>query len=329
MLDTDALLLIDPATSWEEAQEILETHDLGDGLPLVPPTPKRLAAMLAGVADPHRELGQMPPMFGALTPERVAYQCVLAGCRPAELPLVLTAALACLEERFNLLGILTTTGSAAVALMVHGPAVRALGLNAGTNCLGPGNRANAAIGRALALVMRNIAGARPETGDMATMGQPGKYGFCFAEPDAAPFPSFAGRRGVAPGTSAVTVIGVSGTAEVLPAGERGTAEEIVQPIAATMAGALVASGAMRKAERGEQFLLLPAELAQLLLGHGWDLARTQQHLFAVAAAMPPGPVARAAADIHIVVTGGAGVKMAYLPPWGGGTWSVTREVAPP
>src|SRR5260221_1734 len=125
---------------------MLEAQQLGDGLPLGPPTLLRLQRMLQGVGDPHRSLGQMPPLFGELTAEAVAYQCVLAGCRPAELPVVLTAALACLEERFNLLGILTTTGSAAVALMVHGPAVTGLGLNAGANFLRPGNRANACLG---------------------------------------------------------------------------------------------------------------------------------------------------------------------------------------
>ena len=60
---------------------------------------------------------------------------------------------------------------------MHGPIARKLEVNAGTNCLGPGNRANASIGRALQLCIRNIGGARSDTGDMATMGQPGKYSF--------------------------------------------------------------------------------------------------------------------------------------------------------
>ena len=90
-------------------------------------------------------------MFGDITPDAVAYQCVIAGCRPAELPVVLAAAEATLEPDFNLLGIATTTGTACVALCVHGPIARKLGINAGTNCLGPGNRANASIGRALQL----------------------------------------------------------------------------------------------------------------------------------------------------------------------------------
>ena len=121
VLDTDLRPLVTEALPFDDAQARLEAAGLGDGLPLVPPTERRLAAMLAGVAHPGDSRGAMPPLFGDLIPEDVAYQCVLAGCRPGAAPLVLTAAMACLEPDFNLLGIATTTGSAAVAMVVHGP----------------------------------------------------------------------------------------------------------------------------------------------------------------------------------------------------------------
>ena len=166
---------------WDRAQQALADAGFGDGLPLVVPTQARMRQMLAGVADPGRSLGAMAPLFGELTIEAIAYCCVLAGCKPAELSVVATAAVAALADEFNLLGIQTTTGTPTVCVLVHGPAVRELGLNSGTNCLGPGNRANACIGRAVHLVLTHIGGARPEIADMATMGQPGKYIFCFAE----------------------------------------------------------------------------------------------------------------------------------------------------
>ena len=222
--------VVDEATSWENAQQILTDAELSDGLPLVPPTRRRLEAMAAGLSGRADSHGMMPPMFGDITPDAVAYQCVIAGCRPAELPVVLAAAEATLEPDFNLLGIATTTGTACVALCVHGPIARKLGINAGTNCLGPGNRANASIGRALQLSIRNIGGARAETGDMATMGQPGKYTFCFAERGDGPFPTLTSRRGLAADASAITVMGISGTAEVLPGdGEGATPEAILSP----------------------------------------------------------------------------------------------------
>jgi hypothetical protein len=208
------LPLFADSVDWDVAQAELRERGLADGLPQVVPTVRRLDAMLVGVGEPELSLGLMPPMFGDLTPAAVAYCCVLAGCVPAELPLVLTAAVACLADDFNLLGLLTTTGTPAVAVMVSGPAVRELGLNSGTNTLGPGNRANACIGRALALVTRIIGGAVEGSGDMATMGQPGKYGFCFAEDAGGLLPSLPARRGLPSGASAVTVFGVSGTMEV-------------------------------------------------------------------------------------------------------------------
>jgi len=312
----DALLLFDESTSWETAQAALDEQGFGDGLPLVMPTRRRLEAMLAGIDAPDHSRGPMPPLFGELTPAAVAYNCVLAGARAGDLPVVLTAAIACLEADFNLLGILTTTGTTAVAMLVHGRVARTLGINAGTNCLGPGVRANATIGRALALVLRNIGGARPQVGDMATMGQPGKYTFCFAENDEAIFPPLPQRRGL--GADAVSVLGVSGTAEILPAGDGDTPEAVLQSVAMAMAAA--AAVAARKPTRGEQVLLLPPELARFLVQHGWDLARVQRHLFDAQA------VAAAPEAIHVIVTGGPGVKMTHLPLWAGGTRVVTRPI---
>jgi hypothetical protein len=315
--------VVPESTGWEAAQQILTIAELSDGLPLVPPTQKRLDAMVTTIANRGESRGMLPPMFGELTPEAVAYQCVIAGALPTELPVVLAAAEAILEPGFNILGIATTTGTACVALCVHGPLARQLGVNAGTNCLGPGNRANASIGRALQLVIRNIGGARSDVGDMATMGQPGKYSFCFAERNDGPFPTLTARRGLGNDASAITVMGISGTAEVLPGdGEGATPEAILSPIATAMRAAIVMSGVGRKNQRGEQVFLLPLEMADKIVRHdGWDLARVQQYLFDEGQDVASAPEA-----IHPIVTGGAGYKMSYLPIWGGGSQTVTRAL---
>lgn len=315
--------VVDEATGWEDAQRILTEAELSDGLPLVPPTRRRLEAMVASVAARTESHGMMPPMFGDITVESVAYQCVLAGALPVELPIVLAAATAILEPDFNLLGIATTTGSAGVALCVHGPIAQKLAINSGTNCIGPGTRANACIGRALQLCLRNIGGARSETGDMATMGQPAKYTLCFAERSDSPFPSLTERHGLGRDVSAITVMGISGTAEVLPGdGEGATPEAILDPVATGMRAEIVMSGQTRKNQRGEQVLLLPLELAQKIAKHdAWDLKRIQQYLFDKG-----DDVASAPEAIHPIVTGGAGYKMAYLPIWGGGSQTVMRKL---
>lgn len=314
---------------FEAAQELLAERELSDGLPMVPPTSERMARMLGGVREPDTPLGALPPLFGDLTPRAIAYNAVLAGCAPGVTPLLAAALTATLEGDFNLLGLATTTGSAAVATIVHGRIAQDLGLNASINCLGPGNRANATIGRAISLCLRNIGGAREGSGDMATCGQPGKYTFCFAETTDGPIPSLAERRGCAAGASAVTILGVSGTAEVLPLrdGEGGDAgpDAILDALAIIMAASVATTGAARQPEPPEQFFILPLELAQRLAGAGFDLARMRKYL--LDAGEKAGQRIAASADaIQPIIAGGAGVKMAYIPLWGGGSKSVTRPI---
>lgn len=329
----------------------LDALELGDGLPLVIPTEARIDAMLDGIIEPQKVHGMLPPLFGELRVDAVAYQCVLAGCEPAELDIVFAAAEACLDADFNLLGLLTTTGTAAVALVVHGAIARKLGISSDSNCLGPGARANACIGRALSLVLRNIAGAKQGVADMATMGQPGKYTFCFAERDDHNFPTLPQRQNegqnedLARTANAITVLGVSGTAEVLPIGGGGSAENILAPVALAMSASVLMGGA-REREPTQQVVLLPPELIGALAGQGFGLADIQSYLFdtanvsalvnstarattgtsAFANVQPPGPVAASAADIQPIQTGGPGVKMTYLPLWAGGTRPTTRPV---
>lgn len=334
MTSSEELPLFAETHPWEEAQAALEALDLGDGLPLVPPTLDRFGAMVDGRGPTGHSFGHVMPLMGDLTLEAVAYNCVLAGCRPAELPVVLTAVEAAMEEQFNLLGVLSTTGTPAVAVCVHGPIVAELGLNAGGNILGPGNRANACIGRAVSLIMRNVGGAKPGVGDMATMGQPGKYTFCFAEGTHGVFPPLPVRRGFAADESCVTVLGVSGTAEVLPAKPWSTPEQVLQPIAAAMNAALDSTGSAERPDRGEQVFLLPPEMADIVLDAGWSLERVQEYLFEKRYPYPfetedgldDRPLARSSDAIHPIVTGGVGVKMTHLPLWSGGSATVTRPL---
>ena len=324
-----AFPVVASAASFEAAQALLEEAGLSDGLPMVPPTEARLDSMLGGIIEPDAPLGLVPPLFGELTARAIAWNAVAAGCRPAELAVITAALTACLEPEFNLLGLLTTTGSAAVATIVHGPIVSALGLNASTNCLGPGNRANATIGRAVSLCLRNIGGAIAGSGDMATCGQPGKYTFCFGESGEGPFPPLPDRQGLSSGRSAVTVLGVSGTAEVLPLrdedGGDGGADGIFEALALAMRAAISTTGAARQPELPQQVFILPLELAQRVAAAGIGLAGLQERLFALSQASGC-PIARTPSEIYPIVSGGPGIKMAYLPLWGGGSRMVTRTI---
>ena len=334
-----SLFMTDEACSAEAAEQALASRGWSDGLPVVPPTAARVNAMLRDVRDPDRVWGQVPPAMGNLTTRAIAYFSLIAGCRPAELPVVVGAARACLSPEMNLLGAQTTTGTAATGLVIHTQLAEELGANSGASCLGPGNRVNACIGRALTLTLRGVGSALPGITDMATTGQPAKYTMCFAEAPDGPLPGLATRRGIT--GRAVTVFSVSGMAEVIPAGRGVTAEEILEPVIVAMVGATCAKAGLDPVKPEEQLFVLPPDLAGQLVRLGYDLPEIQRYLFGsgsqalsrqVSRWRPgrlgdgeTGTLARSAKDIHPVVAGGAGIKIMYLPLWGN-TRSVTSTV---
>ena len=164
----------------------------GDGLPLVPPTPERVKAMLAGYDLPDDfPIATLPPLDGVATVGKIAVNAVMAGCEPRHMPLLVAAVEAVSQPEFDLRGVATTTNPDSVLVIVSGPIVKRLGINAGTNTFGRGNRANACIGRALHLIINNVGGSRPGITDMSTLGQPGDFAMFLAEnADASPWPPF-------------------------------------------------------------------------------------------------------------------------------------------
>jgi hypothetical protein len=338
--------------SWERAQAELEASGLGDGLPLVPPTAERVQRML-GAHGAHADavLCELPPLFAAVTWRDVAINAVMAGCMTEYLPFVVAAVEALAAPEFNLIGIATTTGSAATLVIANGPRARAIGMNAGANALGPGNRANATIGRALRLVLQNVGGARPGEIDMATLGQPAKLTFCLAENESeSPWPPLHVERGFAAQDDVVTVVGTAGIVEVVDSTSRdpaGLAQTFAQSmrIAGTLGGGGLLGG-------GEPLIVLPPEQARMLAQAGcnkarfkaeiWQRARlplhdlspaVRSHLLgrlgsepALAAADAALRVAEKPDDVMLVVSGGVGIKAAYIPTWGGSTRAVSRRV---
>jgi hypothetical protein len=168
-----------------ESQDIMEAcfeRGWSDGLPVVPPTPLRVMRMLGGTdRSPAEIVGQVPPDKVDCSIEKLAINAVMAGCKPEYFSTVIAAVEATLQDKFCMHGLLCTTYFSTPVLIVNGPVSRKIGMNSGVNALGQGNRANATIGRALQLIIRNIGGGIPGGIDRAAMGNPGKYSFCFAE----------------------------------------------------------------------------------------------------------------------------------------------------
>ena len=162
--------------------EFFADQGLTDGLPVVPPTEERVLRMLEGTTRPATDLvASIPPNLVPATVEKIAINAVMAGCLPEYLPVVIAAVEAACTDTFNLHGVLCTTYFVGPLIVVNGPIRHAIGLNCGRNVFGQGARANATIGRALQLIVRNVGGGRPGEIDMATLGQPGKYTACIGE----------------------------------------------------------------------------------------------------------------------------------------------------
>lgn len=130
-------LRIEEAHSLEDVYAFLTRNGFTDGLPVIPPTPQRVAAMLAG-RNPDEVVARVEPARGPASLRALAQCAVMAGCVPEHLPVLVAATRAVSDPDFNLLGIQSTTGNAAVFTLINGPIVQRLKFNAGGNALGRG-----------------------------------------------------------------------------------------------------------------------------------------------------------------------------------------------
>ena len=299
--------------AWEHTQDELARAYLSDGLPLVAPTLSRVSDMLAHngyAAD--EAFAMLPPSFEAATAQDIAICAVMAGCKPEYMPVLVAAVEALSDMSFNLVGIGTTTGSAAPLYIVNGPIADTIGLNSKGNALGSGHRANATIGRAMTH---------------------------------SPWQPLHVERGFKLAQNVVTAVGISGTVEVNDSDSQ-SALDMAQTFAQSM---LIAgnSGGAGLLGGGEPLCLLPPEWVALFERDGltkaqaktaiWERAvlpveklppRLREHRMA-ASSDPKSSVIRVAdkaEDLMIVVAGGVGRKAAYAPTWGGTTRAVSREI---
>ena len=249
-----------------------------DGLPVVPPTPARVLRMLDGTRRaPGEVVAVVPPDLVPVTVEKIAINAVMAGCKPEYLPVVIAAVEAACTDRFNMHGLLCTTYFSGPIVIVNGPIATQLGMNSGVNCMGQGNRANATIGRALQLVVRNVGGGVPGGVDRATLGSPGKLTFCFAEDEAgSPWESLAIERGFAAGSSTVSLFGGHGPSAIVDQISR-TPGSLARSFAAKLRAVshpklVMGMGAV---------LVISPEHARVFADAGWTKARLRDELDAL------------------------------------------------
>jgi len=180
-----------------------------DGLPVVPPTPELVEAMLAGASlQPDTIVGEFLEGNTAIDGEAIAVNAVMAGCKPAYMPVVVSIIKAITKPEFGLMSVQASTAGGAVLSIVGGPIASAIGMNSGRNCFGPGNQANATIGRAVRLIQGNVFSQRAGFYERSDLGRTDKYTNCIAELDElGPWPHLHEEMGCSPGSSGVTCFG--------------------------------------------------------------------------------------------------------------------------
>lgn len=264
----------------EIEDEIETAYNRGwtDGLPVVPPTAARVLRMLDGTRRaPDEVVAVVPPDLVPATVEKVAINAVMAGCKPEYLPVVLAAVEAACTDAFNMHGLLCTTYFSGPVVIVNGPIAAQIGMNSGLNCLGQGNRANATIGRALQLVVRNVGGGVPGGIDRATFGSPGKLTFCFAEDEAgSAWEPLSVERGFARGASTVSLFGGHGPSAVVDQISR-TPESLVR----TFAAKLRAVSHPKLVMGMSAMLVVSPEHARVFAAAGWSKAKLRTELDAL------------------------------------------------
>ena len=332
----------------EDAIEACYERGWTDGLPVVPPTRERVLRMLQGsTRRPDEVIGMAPPDLAPCTVEKVAINAVMAGCKPEYMPLVLAAVEAALVDEFGMHGVLCTTMFAGPVVIINGPAAKAVGMNSGVNALGQGNRANATIGRALQLVIRNVGGGRPGEVDRATLGNPGKYSFCFAEAEDSAWEPLSVERGFARSASTVTLFAGEGVQGIVDQKSR-----TPESLAKSFALCLRAVDHPKLAMAGDALLVVSPEHSRVFIEAGWSKARLRDELTAlltfpaddmlagaggIAEGLPAAlagkavPKFRPGGLLIVRAGGGAGLFSAVIAGWAAsgptGSTPVTREIA--
>ena len=352
MVNTNALTSrrIEVSSSFDDIQDYYDERGWTDGLPVVPATPDLVRKMLGEYGgDPSWSLGVIQPQNASVTIEKVAINAVMAGCRPEHFPVVVAGIQAILKPEFNLAGCQATTGGAAPVTIVNGPIARDLDINGDAGCFGPGHRSNAVIGRAIRLVIRNIAGLIPGEMDKATLALPARYTFCFAENEArSPWEPRHVELGMGPDQSLVTISAIRGLYVVMESSVPTGLEVLKTLVESTQTTGF--SNYYQIGTGAQITLVLCPEHAHEISQSGFSKADVREFIFQNAR-MPLKnlvnmahygnrnwpqwvdetnpetlvPIALKADDIVVVVAGGDGRHSAWLAGWGV-TRIVTQEI---
>jgi hypothetical protein len=322
---------LDPSQFAMDYYEKLCAADMCDGLPIIPPTEPRVAAMLSQTdRDPNAVLvADLPPSGASITIRSLAVNAVMAGCRPQYFPILVTAFEAMSDPAYRLFQGAITTHPSGNAVIVSGPLAAELDIHSGGGCMGPGFRANATIGRAVNLTIMNVTRAIPGKTDMSNFGSPAEFTYCVAESDADnPWqPLHTDLYG--PEITSVTVHKCEAPHNVLD--PRSGPEGFLK----TIAGTAATPGGNNMTHLGQIIVFLNPDQAEMLAAASWSKRDIQEFLFETARlpqdasqrrlrpVFPPHfhelamvPVMLSPDDVIVLVCGRGGPHAMVAIPWG-------------
>jgi len=158
--------------------------EMTDGLPVIPPTEERVAAMLKGTSHDPEEILEFPGfMVGSkrlANVKKAAINAVMAGCTPEMMPAVLAIAEAGAAVGYP------GDSSFGHLYCVSGPYGKEIGMNSGFCYLAPGNPANITLQRAAMLMGINLGGAQMGINVLERTGSL-HWGTIFAEDEMTPW----------------------------------------------------------------------------------------------------------------------------------------------
>ena len=324
--------LVEPGSFMEEIMDYFNEEHITDGLPIIPPTPKRYERMLtycpfAPDAVLAREIG---PTGKDITVKDVAVAAVMAGCKPEYMPILVAAFKALANPKYNFLQSVTTSHPGGNMVLVSGPLAQELGVSGGQGCLGPGYPANATIGRAVNLVIMNVCRSVPGVCDLDCLASQAEFTYCFAEdPGLTPWKTINEEK-YDSDTTTVTVLKAEPPHDIIDFLSL-TGGDLLD----TITDCCTTLGSNNSYMPGPLVLVLTPDHAKMLVRDGYDKAKIQEHInrWAYHPApmvkdrglrpvrpkgfdeMHPIPVTRTPEDVLVVVAGGRGGHSEVILPW--------------
>jgi len=300
-----------------EVQRFFYNRGWTDGLPIVPPTRAAVDQMLTGTdLPPQHVVGKMIPRLGKATVEKIAINAVMAGALPTAMPLLIAGVEALLDPMSSFGTFEVSTGSWAPFYIINGPIRGQLRINGSTGALSPGDLANATIGRAMGLIVKNLGGARKGIEDMGVLGNPGKYSMVLAEhEEASPWEPQHVQLGFGSNDNCLTVSFPNSYVQLVP---RGTDEKGILDTVKDRLGPYW---------RQLTLLVAPSQAATLAEA-GWTKAALMEHLERSRPEVPSTGVGRLSGpeSVRVVVVGGPGAWIGLV--LGVGRW-VTKPIMLP